>query len=89
MTILKYANCKSVVLCLMPCTLQAMSLDEFYVFSDIHNHLYLHLSTVLAQRGFLKEQSFVNYLKYLLYWKKPEYAKFLKWVKVVGTMQNK
>lgn len=66
-----------------------MSLDKFYVFSDIHNHLYLHLSTVLAQRGFLKEQSFVNYLKYLLYWKKPEYAKFLKWVKVVGTMQNK
>jgi len=41
--------------------------------------LYLYLSTVLAQRGFFKEQSFVNYLKYLLYWKKPEYAKFLKY----------
>ena len=36
------------------------------------------LVSVLAQRGYFKEQAFVNYLKYLLYWKKPEYAKFLK-----------
>ncbi|CAB1316388.1 unnamed protein product, partial [Coregonus sp. 'balchen'] len=32
----------------------------------------------LAQRGYLREKPFVNYLKYLLYWKEPEYAKFLK-----------
>lgn len=38
------------------------------------------ISLVLAQRGYFKEQSFINYMKYLLYWKKPEYAKFLKWV---------
>ena len=38
----------------------------------------LPISLVLAQRGYFKEQSFINYLKYLLYWKKPEYAKFLK-----------
>lgn len=34
---------------------------------------------VLAQRGYFKEASFVNYLKYLLYWKDPEYAKYLKY----------
>jgi len=33
----------------------------------------------LAQRGHLKEQTFINYLKYLEYWKQPEYAKFLKY----------
>lgn len=35
---------------------------------------------VLAQRGVLRERPFINYLKYLLYWKEPEYAKFLKYV---------
>lgn len=33
---------------------------------------------VLAQRGYLRERPFINYLKYLLYWKEPDYAKFLK-----------
>jgi len=33
----------------------------------------------LAQRGFFDDSAFVNYLKYLLYWKSPEYAKFLKY----------
>uniref|UniRef100_A0A1I7T182 Mediator of RNA polymerase II transcription subunit 31 n=1 Tax=Caenorhabditis tropicalis TaxID=1561998 RepID=A0A1I7T182_9PELO len=32
----------------------------------------------LAQRGYFKEEYFINYLKYLLYWKKPEYARCLK-----------
>uniref|UniRef100_A0A3Q1GSC4 Mediator of RNA polymerase II transcription subunit 31 n=1 Tax=Acanthochromis polyacanthus TaxID=80966 RepID=A0A3Q1GSC4_9TELE len=32
----------------------------------------------LAQRGFLRERPFINYLKYLLYWKEPEYAKRVK-----------
>ncbi|KAK4288013.1 hypothetical protein Pmani_030993 [Petrolisthes manimaculis] len=32
----------------------------------------------LAQRGYFKEQTFINYLKYLQYWKEPEYAKYLK-----------
>lgn len=36
-------------------------------------------SIVLAQRDYFKDPCFVNYLKYLLYWKKPEYAKFLKY----------
>lgn len=34
---------------------------------------------VLAQRGYFKDSTFVNYLKYLLYWKEPEYAKYLKY----------
>ncbi|KAK9746710.1 SOH1 [Popillia japonica] len=29
----------------------------------------------LAQRGYFKDSTFINYLKYLLYWKEPEYAK--------------
>ncbi|XP_050732705.1 mediator of RNA polymerase II transcription subunit 31-like isoform X3 [Eriocheir sinensis] len=33
----------------------------------------------LAQRGYFKDQAFINYLKYLQYWKEPEYAKFLKY----------
>ncbi|CAI2321890.1 unnamed protein product [Caenorhabditis sp. 36 PRJEB53466] len=32
----------------------------------------------LAQRGYFKEEYFVNYLKYLLYWKEPQYARCLK-----------
>jgi len=33
----------------------------------------------LAQRGIFKETAFVSYLKYLTYWKEPEYAKYLKY----------
>jgi len=33
----------------------------------------------LAQRGFFKDSAFINYLKYLEYWKEPEYSKFLKY----------
>lgn len=33
----------------------------------------------LAQRGYFKDQAFVNYLKYLEYWREPEYAKHLKY----------
>lgn len=34
---------------------------------------------VLAQRGYFKDAAFINYLKYLLYWKEPEYARYLKY----------
>ncbi|XP_072210039.1 mediator of RNA polymerase II transcription subunit 31 isoform X4 [Excalfactoria chinensis] len=36
-------------------------------------------TVILAQRGYFKDKAFVNYLKYLLYWKEPEYAKYLKY----------
>lgn len=35
--------------------------------------------SVLAQRGFFKDAAFINYLKYLLYWKEPQYARYLKY----------
>jgi mediator of RNA polymerase II transcription subunit 31 len=41
------------------------------------NPYYLHS---LAQQGILSQPSFVNYLKYLQYWKKREYARFLQYV---------
>lgn len=33
----------------------------------------------MALRGYFKDSAFINYLKYLLYWKEPEYAKYLKY----------
>uniref|UniRef100_A0A183TV30 Mediator of RNA polymerase II transcription subunit 31 n=1 Tax=Toxocara canis TaxID=6265 RepID=A0A183TV30_TOXCA len=38
-----------------------------------------HYLNFLAQRGYFKETYFINYLKYLLYWKRPEYARALKY----------
>ena len=37
--------------------------------------------TVLAQNGHFKDEKLVNYLAYLQYWKDPQYAKYLKYVK--------
>ena len=34
--------------------------------------------THLAKQGYFRKDEFKNYLKYLLYWKKPEYIKFIK-----------
>ena len=31
----------------------------------------------LAQQQYFKDDAFINYLEYLQYWKKPEYAKFV------------
>ncbi|OWA54129.1 putative Mediator of RNA polymerase II transcription subunit 31 [Hypsibius exemplaris] len=31
-----------------------------------------HYLNFLAQHGYLKEKSFINYLKYLQYWKQPD-----------------
>ena len=41
------------------------------------NPYYLHS---LAQQNILSQPAFVNYLKYLLYWKEREYARFLQYV---------
>merc|ERR1711988_236899 len=40
------------------------------------NPHYLHF---LAQRGYFNDDSMVNYLKYLNYWRKPEYARHLRY----------
>lgn len=41
------------------------------------NPHYLHL---LAQQNVLSQPAFVNYLKYLLYWKEKDYARFIQCV---------
>jgi hypothetical protein len=38
------------------------------------NPYYLHS---LAQQGILYQPAFINYLKYLLYWKEKDYARFI------------
>lgn len=48
---------------------------EFYYYYII----IVVLMVVLGQRGYFKEKSFVNYLKYLQYWKTKEYSHFLKY----------
>merc|ERR1712226_766948 len=40
------------------------------------NPHYLHF---LAQRGYFNDDSMVNYLKYLNYWRRPEYARHLRY----------
>ncbi|CAD6184709.1 unnamed protein product [Caenorhabditis auriculariae] len=41
----------------------------------------------LAQRGYFKEEYFINYLKYLLYWKRPEYARALKYPQALHILE--
>jgi len=43
---------------------------------SLANPNYLHF---LAQRGFMKDSSFINYLSYLQYWKEPGYVSYLKY----------
>nr|KAJ3422604.1 hypothetical protein HK105_007336 [Polyrhizophydium stewartii] len=33
----------------------------------------------LAQQRFFEDQAFINYLGYLMYWKRPEYAKYIQY----------
>lgn len=39
------------------------------------NPFYLHS---LAQQGILAQPAFVNFLKYLMYWKEKDYARFIQ-----------
>lgn len=61
-----YLNCK------------LMSTHLWYKLQTLVDFRWPFLHTVLAQRGFFKEKEFVNYLDYLQYWKKQEYAQYLK-----------
>jgi len=47
---------------------------ELEFISALANPRYLHH---LAREGFLRDPTFVNYLEYLAYWERPEYAKFI------------
>ena len=37
----------------------------------------------LAQNRYLEDEAFLGYLRYLLYWTRPEYAKFIMCVAVI------
>ena len=41
----------------------------------------------LAQRGYFKSETFINYLKYLMYWKKPEYCKYLMYPQCLSLLE--
>merc|ERR1712083_92126 len=49
---------------------------EMEFVQSLANPNYLHF---LAQRGFMKDPCFINYLKYLQYWQQPQYVKYLKY----------
>lgn len=47
---------------------------ELEFVQSLANPYYLHS---LAQQGILNQPAFVNFLKYLLYWKEKDYARFI------------
>ncbi|KAI0093458.1 SOH1-domain-containing protein [Irpex rosettiformis] len=47
---------------------------ELEFVQSLANPYYLHS---LAQQGILSQPAFVNFLKYLLYWKEKDYARFI------------
>lgn len=50
---------------------------ELEFVQSLANPFYLHS---LAQQGILNQPAFVNFLKYLLYWKEKDYARFILFV---------
>ncbi|KAH8107820.1 SOH1-domain-containing protein [Cristinia sonorae] len=47
---------------------------ELEFVQSLANPYYLHS---LAQQGILNQPTFINFLKYLLYWKEKDYARFI------------
>ncbi|KIY43302.1 SOH1-domain-containing protein [Fistulina hepatica ATCC 64428] len=47
---------------------------ELEFVQSLANPFYLHS---LAQQNILEQPEFINYLKYLLYWKEKDYARFI------------
>ncbi|KAI0823330.1 SOH1 family protein [Trametes gibbosa] len=47
---------------------------ELEFVQSLANPFYLHS---LAQQGILNQPAFVNFLKYLMYWKEKDYARFI------------
>ncbi|CAF0705130.1 unnamed protein product [Brachionus calyciflorus] len=41
----------------------------------------------LAQRGYFNNQTFLNYLKYLMYWKEPEYCKYIVYPQCLSLLE--
>lgn len=51
-------------------------LNSFGNFS-YSNYFFKILILVLSQNRYFQDKAFIKYLEYLLYWKKPEYCKFI------------
>ena len=45
------------------------------------NPRYLHI--MLVQRNYFGDPNFVNYLKYLMYWTRPEYIKYIRYPQAI------
>lgn len=59
------------------------------VFSITLSHMMyflILLQTDLAQNRYFEDEAFIGYLKYLKYWQRPEYIKFIMWVKLKSDM---
>lgn len=41
----------------------------------------------LAQRGYFRNQTFLNYLKYLMYWTKPEYVEYIMYPQCLSLLE--
>lgn len=41
----------------------------------------------LAQRGYFRNQTFLNYLKYLMYWTEPEYVKYIMYPQCLSLLE--
>ena len=40
----------------------------------------------LSRKGYLRDQAFLNYLRYLRYWKQPEFSKLLQWSQCIDIL---
>lgn len=56
---------------------------ELEFVQSLANPYYLHS---LAQQGVLNQPAFVNFLKYLLYWKEKDYARFILYVRAIFSL---
>jgi mediator of RNA polymerase II transcription subunit 31 len=57
---------------------------ELEFIQSLANPFYCHY---LAQEGYLDKQECVNYLNYLQYWRRPEYAKLIKFPDALEHLQ--
>lgn len=56
------------------------SFDRFQVLIQLQAYFGPQISIAdLAQNRYLEDEAFIGYLKYLQYWQRPEYIKFIMW----------
>jgi len=57
---------------------------ELEFVQSLANPSYLNF---LAQRGYFRQQTFLNYLKYLMYWKQPDYVKYIMYPQCLSLLE--